>query len=115
MNGPLIVIVAGVAVTILGLGWLLLQHLRDRVDLVDVVTEWDDRRGRRKASLRKVGEAVALGASTFVLVFDAITPPANEWLLGLYLSAWVSRTLLGMLAQARAGAIEAASAKGARK
>lgn len=112
MNGPLIVIIAGVGVTIAGIGWLLIQHLRERIDLVDVVTEFDERRGVRKASLRKVGEAVALGASTFTLVFDAITPPANEWLLGLYLSAWVSRTLLGMLAQARAGAIEAAAAKG---
>ena len=108
MTGPFLVIVAGIACTATGLAWLLLSHWRDRLDLVDVVTEFDDRRGVRKASLRKLGEAVALGASTFVVVYDALDG-SNEWILFAYLGAWVSRTLFGMLAQAKAGAINAAS------
>lgn len=109
MNGPTIVIVAGVICTGVGVTWLLLMHMRGRLDLVDVVTEVGPD-GRRRASLRKTGEAVALGASTFVVVYDAIDQTgANDLVLGLYLAAWVSRTLLGMLAQAKAGAISAAS------
>lgn len=107
MNGPQLVTVAGVACMAVALGWLLLMHMRGRIDLVDVVTEVGPD-GKRRASLRKTGEAVALGASTFVVVYDAIdaTGP-NDLVLGLYLAAWVSRTLLGMLAQAKAGAISA--------
>ena len=108
MTGPLLVIVAGVSCTAVGVLWLLVAHWRDRIDLVDVITEFDDRRGVRKASLRKLGEAVALGASTFVVVYDALDG-SNEWILFAYLGAWVSRTLFGMLAQAKAGAINAAS------
>lgn len=109
MNGPLLVIIAGVVCTGVGVGWLLLMHLRGRLDMVDVVTEAGPD-GRRRASLRKTGEAVALGASTFVVVYDAVDQTgANDMVLGLYLAAWVSRTLLGMLAQAKAGAISAAS------
>lgn len=109
MNGPVIVIIAGVVCTAVGALWLLLMHARGRLDLVDVVTEAQPD-GRRKASLRKTGECVALGASTFVVVYDAIDQTgANDLVLGLYLAAWVSRTLLGMLAQAKAGAISAAS------
>jgi len=111
MNGPFIVIIAGVACTAIGVLWLLVAHWRDRIDLVDVITEFDDRRGVRKASLRKLGEAVALGASTFVVIYDALKPAgANDLLMGLYLAAWVSRTLFGMLAQAKAGAITTAAA-----
>lgn len=109
MTGPTIVVVAGVACMAVALSWLLLMHLRGRIDLVDVVTEAQPD-GRRRASLRKTGEAVALGASTFVVVYDAIDQTgANDLVLGLYLAAWVSRTLLGMLAQSKAGAISAAS------
>lgn len=109
MNGPTIVIVAGVVCAAIGVAWLLLMHARSRIDLVDVVTEAQPD-GHRRASLRKVGECVALAASTFVVVYDAIDQTgANDLVLGLYLAAWVSRTLLGMLAQAKAGAISAAS------
>lgn len=114
MNGPLIVILAGVACTATGLAWLLLMHARARLDLVDVVTE-PDADGTRRASLRKIGEAVALGATTFVLIYAAFEDrSANEWLFGLYLGAWVSRTLFGMLAQAKAGAIAAVNNVGGK-
>lgn len=113
MNGPLIVIIAGVVVTAIGVAWLLAAHWLDRIDLVDIVTEWDEQRGVRRASLRKTGEAVALGASTFVVIYDAIKPSGpSDLILGLYLAAWVSRTLLGMLAQAKAGAITAGAPAG---
>jgi hypothetical protein len=121
VNGPLIVILAGAVSAGVGLAWLLLMHARSRLDLVDVVTE-PDQHGVRRASIRKIGEAIALGASTFgvALVTVAVSArvvsdgdPAGALLMalallwGLYLGAWVSRTLLGMLAQARAGAITA--------
>lgn len=107
MNGPLAVIVTGIVCTGVGVLWLQVMHARGRLDLVDVVTE-PQPEGGRKASLRKIGETVALGASTFVLVYDSLKPAgANDLVLGLYLAAWVSRTLLGMLAQAKAGAISA--------
>ncbi len=112
MNGPLIVIIAGVACAGIGLAWLLAAHWRERIDLLDIVTEFDEQRGVRRASLRKTGETVALGASTFVVVYDAIDANgSSDLILGLYLAAWVSRTLLGMLAQAKAGAINAGAAK----
>lgn len=121
MNGPLIVILVGAVSAGLGLAWLLLMHFRGRIDLVDTMTE-PDKDGIRRASIRKIGEAIALGASTFgvALVTVAVSArvvsdgdPAGALLMalalmwGLYLGAWVSRTLLGMLAQARAGAITA--------
>lgn len=109
MTGPFAVILLGVACVVVGLTWLLLMHGRSRIDLVDVVTEAGPD-GVRRASLRKLGEAVALGASTFVVVYDAIDEAgASDLILGLYLAAWVSRTLLGMLAQAKAGAITTAA------
>lgn len=109
MSGPNVVIWLGVACVVVGLAWLLTMHWRGRVDLLDVVTEPDVvEPTKRRASIRKIGEAVALGATTFVLIFAAFEDrAANEWLFGLYLGAWVSRTLFGMLAQARAGAITA--------
>lgn len=107
MTGPLIVIFVGAGCTVAGFGWLLIMHGKGRLDLVDCVTERLPG-GERKASLRKVGEAVALGATTFVVVYDSLKATgSNEWVFALYATAWISRTLLGMLAQARAGAIEA--------
>lgn len=112
MNGPVIVILVGAASSVVGLAWLLVMHGRGRLDLLDVVMD-PDAGGVRRASLRKIGEAVALGASTFVVVYDSLKVAGpSDMILGLYLAAWVSRTLLGMLAQARAGAITAAAGGG---
>lgn len=108
MTGPLVVIVVGAACAVVGLVWLLTMHARSRLDLTDVVME-PDQHGARRASIRKIGEAVALGATTFVVVYDALEDGVSEWVFGLYVGAWVSRTLLGMLVQARAGAITAAA------
>lgn len=111
MTGPLIVVWIGAACALVGLAWLLIVHWKGRLDLTDVVME-PDKDGVRRASIRKIGEAVALGATTFVVVFDALGDGAvNEWVFGLYVGSWVSRTLLGMLAQARAGAISAGAGK----
>lgn len=110
MTGPLIVVWIGAVCALVGLAWLLAAHWNKRLDLTDVVME-PDKDGVRRASIRKIGEAVALGATTFVVVFDALEDGVNEWVFGLYVGAWVSRTLLGMLAQARAGAITAGVGK----
>lgn len=107
MTGPELIVYVGAVATLVGLWWLLAQHRIGKLDLTDVVME-PDAHGVRRASIRKIGEAVALGASTFVVVFDTASDgTANEWVFGLYCGAWVSRTLFGMLAQARAGAITA--------
>lgn len=103
------IVYTGCVATLAGLLFLLRLHGQGKIDLVDVMTEPDlvDAKVRR-ASIRKIGEAVALGASTFVVVYDTASDGiANEWVVGVYLAAWVSRTLLGMLAQAKAGAITA--------
>jgi len=107
MNGPMIVIIVGSVATLAGLLFLFHAHRTRKLDPTDVVME-PDKDGVRKASIRKIGEAVALGASTFVVVYDALDG-SNEWILFAYLGAWVSRTLFGMIAQAKAGAINAAS------
>jgi len=109
MTSQEVIVYVGAVATLVGLLFLFAAHRRGKLDLYDVVME-PDQLGKRRASLRKIGESVALGASTFVVVYDvAADGTANEWILGLYLGAWVSRTLFGMLAQARAGAITAAA------
>ena len=54
MNAPLLVTLAGIAVTAIGLAWLLVMHARGKINLVDTVTE-PDKDGERRASLRKIG------------------------------------------------------------
>lgn len=124
MTAPFLVIWAGIACTAIAIGWMLYMHSRERLDLTDVLTEFDDVRGVRRASIRKVGEAVALGASTFgvtlltvsvaEVVYSGKDPGglmlgAIAILWGLYLGAWVSRTLLGMLAGAKANMMNASA------
>lgn len=113
MTAADIIVYTGCVATLAGLLFLLILHRQGKLDLVDVLTEPDVANPKiRRASIRKIGEAVALGASTFVVIYDTASDGvANEWVFGLYCGAWVSRTLFGMLAQARAGAISAAAGK----
>lgn len=106
-SGPMIAVYVGATFAVLGMLWLLYQHARGTLNLTDAVTDTDEQ-GVRRASIRKIGEAVALGATTFVLVYSTFEDrEANEWIYGLYIGAWVSRSLLGMLAGAKANAINA--------
>lgn len=105
------IVYTGCVSTLAGLLFLLGLHRSGKIDLVDVVTD-PDAKGVRRASIRKIGEATALGTTTFVLVLDAAADGSvNEWVFLAYVGAWVSRTLIGMVAQAKAGAIAAAAGK----
>lgn len=80
------------------------QHSRSNpINLADLLIDGST----QKTSLRKGGEAVALLATTWVLVYLTIAGKLTDWVFACYVGAWVSRTLLGMLAQAKAGAMTA--------
>lgn len=107
--GPLIVIIVGATVMVLAFLWLLMQHRKGTFNLADLVMD-DDGLGTRRASIRKFGELIALIASTWVVVYDALDG-VNDVVFLTYMGGWVSRTLLGPMTGARANAINAAVGK----
>lgn len=113
-DGPMIVILAGVACTAIAIASLLVQQIRGKVDLIDTVTEFDVDRGVRAASIRKLGEAVALLVSAWVVVYDTLDGDVDPWIYGTFVTIWCARYLFGRLVQARAGVIDAV-ANGVKK
>lgn len=109
MTGQLIVVWAGVACLAIGVAWLSWAQLRERIDLVDTITEWDADRGMRASSIKKLGEAVALFVSSWVVVYDALDGTINEWAFAVYVTAWAARYALGQVLKARAGMFDAAA------
>lgn len=62
-----------------------------------------------KASLRKVGELIALLTTTWVVLYMAVKGDLSDTIFFAYIGAWVSRTVLGVLAGAKASAMASAN------
>lgn len=109
MTGPLAVIVAGFLLAGLGLFVLWRAH-RSRTSPIDLAHLLVDRDGH--TSLRQSSEAVALLVTSWIVLWLAVSDRLTEGIFGVYVVAWVLRTLAGPTMQAWAAALQAKAHQG---
>ena len=103
MTGPLAVIIAGFLLAGLGLFVLWRAH-RSKANPVDLAHLIVDRDGH--TSLRQASECVALLVTSWVVLWLAVSDRLTEGVFGVYIVAWVLRTLAGPTMQAWASALQ---------
>ena len=94
--------VLGFALLALGV-FILWQANRSKnnpIDFADILID------SGRTSLRKLGELIALLASTWIIVALVVNDKLTPEYYGLYIGAWVARTLLGQLTQAKAAQMD---------
>jgi hypothetical protein len=97
-------IVAWIGIGLLGLGTLVLWRAHRSKDTpIDFAHLLVDVKG--KTSLRKCGEALALLASTWVVLWMASLKTLTETIFLGYVLIWAARSAIGPLVAARAGSI----------
>lgn len=104
MTGPLAVIIAGFLLAGLGLFVLWRAHY-SRTSPIDLAHLIVDRDGH--TSLRQASECVALLVTSWIVLWLAVSDRLNESVFGIYIVAWVLRTLAGPAMQAWASVLHA--------
>lgn len=102
------VIITGMIMVAAGV-WLLVRAQFSRSNPIDFGTMLIDQKDGT-TSLRKVGELVALLTTTWVVLYLAVKSDLTDTIFFAYVGAWVSRTVLGVLAGAKASAMTGESA-----
>lgn len=104
MTGPLAVIIAGFLLAGVGLFVLWRAHY-SRSNPIDLAHLIVDRDGH--TSLRQAGECVALLVTSWIVLWLAVSDKLTEGIFGVYVVAWVLRTLAGPAMQAWASVLQA--------
>lgn len=104
MTGSEAVIVAGFMFAALGLGVLWRAHY-SRTNQIDLSHLIVDRDGH--TSLRQSSECVALLVTSWIVLWLAVSGTLTEGIFGVYVVAWVLRTLAGPAMQAWASVLQA--------
>jgi hypothetical protein len=103
MTGPLAVIIAGFLLAGLGLFVLWRAH-RSKANKIDLAHLIVDRDGH--TSLRQSSECVALLVTSWIVLWLAVSGTLTEGIFGVYVVAWVLRTLAGPTMQAWASSLQ---------
>lgn len=101
------VVITGALLVIAAI-WILWRAQSAEHNPVDFATMLVDQKDG-STSLRKVGELVALLTTTWIILYMAVKGDLTETFYVAYLGVWVSRTVLGVLAGAKASAMESAN------
>jgi hypothetical protein len=99
---PYTVAALGLVLVLLGtvILWRAHKSKSNPIDFSDLLLDYDG-----KLSLRKLGELIALLASTWALLWMASLKTLTEGVFGIYIIVWAARSAIGPLISARAGAI----------
>lgn len=103
MTGPLAVIIVGFLLAGLGL-YILWRAQKSRTSPIDLAHLLVDRDGH--TSLRQAGECLALLVTSWIVLWLTVSDKLTEGIFGVYIVAWVLRTLAGPTMQAWAAALQ---------